>query len=130
MGKSHNINRRKFLGFIGCSCGGYFLNSCGTVPITERKQLTIYPESVINRQAAKAYDNLKSNFMFHEDLVNLLPKLLNKRGIINVGGKSQSIYRFAKKYNKKIKKIRAKKNNKFPLNQTMNISKMRKILFS
>ncbi len=78
----------------------------------------------------KAYDNLKSNFMFHEDLVNLLPKLLNKRGIINVGGKSQSIYRFAKKYNKKIKKIRAKKNNKFPLNQTMNISKMRKILFS
>ena len=31
----------------------------------------------------KAYDNLKSNFMFHEDLVNLLPKLLNKKGIIN-----------------------------------------------
>ena len=49
----------------------------------------------------KAYDNLKSNFMFHDDLVNLLPKLLNKRGIINVGGKSQSIYNFAKKYNKK-----------------------------
>ena len=77
----------------------------------------------------KAYDNLKSNFMFHDDLVNLLPKLLNKRGIINVGGKSQSIYNFAKKYNKKIKRIRAKKNDKFPLNQTMNISKMRKILF-
>ena len=77
----------------------------------------------------KAYDNLKSNFMFHEDLVNLLPKLLNKRGIINVGGKSQSIYRFAKKYNKKIKRIWAKKNDKFPLNQTMNISKMRKMLF-
>ena len=77
----------------------------------------------------KAYDNLKSNFMFHEDLVNLLPKLLNKRGIINIGGKSQSIYRFAKKYNKKIKRIWAKKNDKFPLNQTMNISKMRKMLF-
>ena len=76
----------------------------------------------------KAYDNLKSNFMFHDDLVNLLPKLLNKRGIINVGGKSQSIYNFAKKYNKKIKRIRAKRNDKFPLNQTMNISKMRKIL--
>ena len=77
----------------------------------------------------KAYDNLKSNFMFHEDLVNLLPKLLNKKGIINVGGKSQSIYSFAKKYNKKIKRIWAKRNDKFPLNQTMNISKMRKILF-
>ena len=37
----------------------------------------------------KAYINLKSNFMFHEDLVEMLPKLINKKGIINVGGKSQ-----------------------------------------
>ena len=61
MGKKHIINRRKFLGFIGCSCGAYFLNGCGTVPITERKQFTIYPESVINNQAAKAYENLKNS---------------------------------------------------------------------
>ncbi len=59
MGKTHNINRRKFLGLIGCSCSGYFLSSCGTVPITERRQLTLYPESVINRQAAKAYEDFK-----------------------------------------------------------------------
>ena len=59
MSKINNINRRKFLGFIGCSCCGYFLPSCGTVPITERRQLTLYPESVINRQAAKAYENFK-----------------------------------------------------------------------
>tara|TARA_S200000501_G_C20803882_1_gene735279 strand:- start:808 stop:1527 length:720 start_codon:yes stop_codon:yes gene_type:complete len=76
----------------------------------------------------KAYDNLKSNFMFHEDLVNLLPKLLNNKGIINVGGKSQSIYHFAKRYNNKVKKIKAKKNIKFPLNQTMDVSKMRRII--
>ena len=59
MSRSHNINRRKFLELIGCSCCGYFLSSCGTVPITERRQLTLYPESVINRQAAKAYENFK-----------------------------------------------------------------------
>ena len=59
MGKSHSINRRKFLELIGCSCCGYFLSSCGTVPITQRRQLTLYPESVINRQAAKAYKNFK-----------------------------------------------------------------------
>ena len=53
----------------------------------------------------KAYSNLKSNFMFHEDLVQILPKLINKKGIINVGGPSQSVYNFAKKYNKKVKKI-------------------------
>ena len=43
----------------------------------------------------KAYSNLKSNFMFHEDLVQILPKLINKKGIINVGGPSQSVYNFA-----------------------------------
>jgi|TARA_B100001971_G_C18105308_1_gene491168 dTDP-4-dehydrorhamnose reductase len=45
-----------------------------------------------------------------------------------VGGKSQSVYQFAKKFNSKVKKARAIKNKKFPLNQTMNISKLKKIL--
>ena len=61
MKKSYNINRRKFLEVFGCSCCGFFTASCGTVPITERKQLTIYPESAINRQAAKAYEKLKNS---------------------------------------------------------------------
>ena len=76
----------------------------------------------------EAYVNLKSNFMFHEDLVEILPKLINKKGIINVGGKSQSIYNFAKKFNSKMKKIVAKKSIKFPLNQTMNIKKLKSIM--
>ena len=28
----------------------------------------------------KAFSNLKSNFMFHEDLTEILPKILNKKG--------------------------------------------------
>ncbi len=76
----------------------------------------------------KAYSNLKSNFMYHEDLVKILPKLINMKGIINVGGKSQSVYAFAKKYNSKVKKIIAKKKNDQPLNQTMNLAKLKKIL--
>lgn len=76
----------------------------------------------------KAYTNLKSNFMFHEDLVFILPKLLNKKGIINVGGKSQSIYDFAKKNNANIKKSKAKKDAKMPLNQTMNVRKLNSIV--
>ena len=39
----------------------------------------------------KAFSDLKSNFMFHEDLIKILPKILNKKGILNVGGKSQSV---------------------------------------
>ena len=75
-----------------------------------------------------AFTNFKSNFMFHEDLVNILPKVINEIGIINIGGKSQSVYDFAKKYNKSVKKTKLKKNSKFPLNQTMDLSKLKKIL--
>ena len=56
----HNINRRKFLGLFAGGCCSLLLPSCSTVPITERKQLTIYPEYKINAQAAKAYESFKS----------------------------------------------------------------------
>ena len=76
----------------------------------------------------KAFSNLKTNYMFHEDLVKILPQLITKNGIINVGGKSQSVYSFAKIQDKTVKKIKAKKNNLLPLNQTMNLTKLKKIL--
>ena len=76
----------------------------------------------------KAFTNIKSNFMFHEDLVKILPKLINHKGILNVGGKSQSIYSFAKKSNPKVKKIKANKKINLPSNQTMNLSKLKKII--
>ena len=56
----YNINRRKFLGLFGCGCCSMFLPSCSTVPITERKQLSIIPEARINRQAAVAYENFRN----------------------------------------------------------------------
>ena len=58
MKKNYTISRRKFLELFTGSCCG-LLTSCSTVPITERKQLTIYPESFINKQAAGAYMNFK-----------------------------------------------------------------------
>ena len=35
--------------------------------------------------------------MFHDDFAKIIPKILNKKGILNVGGKIQTIYEFAKK---------------------------------
>ena len=58
--KMYNINRRKFLGLFGCTCCSLILPSCSTVPITERKQLSIISESRINRQSAAAYENFRS----------------------------------------------------------------------
>ena len=55
----YSINRRKFLGLFGCSCCSLLLQSCTTVPITERKQLSIIPEAKINQQAANAYEQFR-----------------------------------------------------------------------
>ena len=76
----------------------------------------------------KAFSNLISNYMFHEDLVKMLPKIINKKGILNVGGKTKSVYDFAKSKNSNVKKIKAKKKDNFPLRQDMNINKLKKFL--
>ena len=76
----------------------------------------------------KAYTNLISNFIYHEDLVKILPHVITKKGIINIGGKKQSVYDFVKKTKKDIKKNKLNKNKNLPLNQTMNLSLLNKIL--
>ena len=78
----------------------------------------------------KAFTNVKLNFIFHEDLVKILIKLLNKKGVINVGGNAKTVYNFAKKFNPNVKKIYVTKNSmyKFPLKPFMNISKLKKII--
>ena len=76
----------------------------------------------------KAYTNLKSNFMFHEDLVEILPKIINYKGILNVGGKTQSVFSFAKLHNKKVKKIKLSMKDKLPFNQTMNTSVLKRLI--
>ena len=80
----------------------------------------------------KAFCDFITNFIFHNDVVKILFKLINKKGVINVGGKSQSVYNFVKKYNPKIKKNYAKRmlSSSYPLNPSMNIKKLRKILKS
>ncbi len=77
----------------------------------------------------KAFYDFKTNFIFHEDLVLKILKIINQKGILNIGGKSQSVYSFAKNYNPKIKKLSAKKvlGKNSTLNVSMNISRFRKL---
>ena len=79
-----------------------------------------------------AFKDYITNFIFHDEIATHVFKLLNHTGIMNVGGKSQSVFAFAKKYNTKIKKISARKKfgKKFPLNPSMNINKFKKIIKS
>ena len=78
----------------------------------------------------KAFVDFTTNFIFYKDVLKFLFKLIDKKGIINVGGKTQSVYSFAKKYNSKIKKNYAKKllRKNHPLNPSININKLIKIL--
>ncbi len=73
-----------------------------------------------------AFGNVKSNFIFHDNFAKMFLKTLNKRGVINIGGKSQTIFQFAKKFNSNVKKI--KSNGEFPLKMDMNLKKINKIL--
>ena len=78
----------------------------------------------------KAFADVKINFLFHEKLAKILIKIIDRKGIINVGGPTKTVYNFAKKYNPKVKKIFVKKNSlyNFPLNPFMNLSKLKKII--
>ena len=61
------MNRRKFLSYVGCGCGGFILNSCSTAPITERRQLKIIPEAKLNAQAAQIYEKVKEKEKLSKD---------------------------------------------------------------
>ena len=61
------MNRRKFLGYLGCSCCSMFLPSCTTAPITERKQLKIISEAKLNAQAAAIYEKVKKKEKMSND---------------------------------------------------------------
>ena len=77
-----------------------------------------------------AFVNVKTNFIYQDEIANFLFRILEKKGIINIGGKPQSVYDFVKKDNKKVKKAYQKKemNTGVPFNSSMNISKLKKIL--
>jgi len=77
----------------------------------------------------KVFANVKSNFIFHEDVAKILFKLVNEKGIINIGGKTSTIYDFAKKNGCNPKKIFWNKRTiDFPKNPSINLNKLNKII--
>ena len=55
------MDRRKFLTYMGCGCCNIMIASCGTTPITDRKQLKLIPEAKLNAQASQIYEKVKKN---------------------------------------------------------------------
>jgi dTDP-4-dehydrorhamnose reductase len=78
----------------------------------------------------KAFLDFKTNFIFQEEIAKILFKVLPFKGIINLGGKAQSVYSFAKDFNKNIRSISRssiKSLRPYP-DISMNICKLKKIL--
>ena len=93
------MKRRDFIKYVGCSCCSVLVTACSTTPITQRKQLKIYPESVINANAAKAYTQFKKKAKMSKDITTL-----------------NTIKRIGNKMEKAISFYFAKKNLKDPTN--------------
>ena len=77
-----------------------------------------------------AFYDVKTNFEYHKKIAPIVIKLINQKGIINVGVKAQSVYQFAKSKKIKVKKIFSKSiyGKNYPNKQDMNLNKMKKIL--
>jgi dTDP-4-dehydrorhamnose reductase len=77
-----------------------------------------------------AFTDIKTNFLYHDEVVRLVPKIINSKGILNVGGKTQSIHNFARLSKNNVKKLKAKKilKKKYFKNQLINIDKLKLII--
>ncbi len=67
----NEMNRRKFLTYVGCGCGSLLLPSCTSAPITDRKQLKLIPEAKLNAQAAQIYEKVKEKEKMSDDTKTL-----------------------------------------------------------
>jgi len=65
------MDRRFFLQALGCGCLSLGISSCSTVPITDRKQLKLIPESKLNAQAAQIYEKVKKKEKLSDDINQL-----------------------------------------------------------
>ena len=78
----------------------------------------------------KALVDMMKSYMYMEDAAEVTLKLLNEKGIINVGGKSQSVYDFVKESNSDAEPITLSEISDVNMakNCSMDTTKLRKII--
>ena len=79
----------------------------------------------------KAIKGAFTSFTFNKNVAELIPHILNQKGILNVGGKKTSIYSFALKSNKSVKPKKyfyKKKTVRMMPDSSVNISKLKSLI--
>jgi perosamine synthetase len=113
------------------------VNSYAWSKLGGEASVNLYKNSLILRLAMteypfihdKAFVDAKVNFVYRDEVIRMLPSLLDHFGIINIGSnKSESIYSFAKKSKHDVKPISIKNIKNFPVNSSVNINKLNNIL--
>ena len=80
-------------------------NNYGWSKLGAESAVQMYKNSLIVRVCmterpfvhSRAYVNVKNSFIFQDEVAKIFLKVINKKGIYNLGGKSQTIFNFAKK---------------------------------
>ena len=97
----------------------------------------LYKNSLILRLAMteypfvhkKAFSDAKANFIYPDEVIKILPKILDQKGILNIGSDNiDTIFNFAKKSNPKVKPTSIKNVGYFPKDSSVNIEKLNKVL--
>jgi dTDP-4-dehydrorhamnose reductase len=109
-------------------------NNYGWSKLGAESAVQMYKNSLIIRACMtekpfthkSAFSNVKTNFIYHDQFAKIFLKVIKFKGILNIGGKTQSIYTFAKKDNKYIKRM--KSTGELPLNIYMNLNKLKKLI--
>ena len=109
-------------------------NNYGWSKLGAESAVQMYKNSLIIRACMtekpfihkEAFTNVKCNFIFHDEFIKILLKVINFKGVINIGGKSQTIYQFAKKYKKNVKKKKSK--GELPSKIYMSLEKVNNLL--
>ena len=78
----------------------------------------------------KALIDMKKSLMYIDDASKVVLELLDEKGTINIGGKSQSVYDFVKESNPSVGKIYLDNINDVSMAKdcSMNVSKMKRLL--
>ena len=109
-------------------------NNYGWSKLGAESAVQMYKNSLIIRACMterpfthkSAFQDVMSNFIFHDEFAKIFIKIIPEKGIINMGGKIQTIYDFAKKNNKNIKKANSK--GLLPKKIYMNLTKLNKLI--
>ncbi len=116
----------------------YPVNEYGWSKLGGEAAMHIYKNTLILRMCMNddyfphksAFTNYLTSFLKKTEAAKITLKLLNKKGIINIGGKKQSAYDFAKVLNSKVlkKKLNKKDAELLGKDTSLNINKLKNII--